>query len=50
MINEERVKELYEIAIYDNGKKKKSGQMGMYYRSDYISKEIFLMCGTLDIL
>lgn len=49
MINEERVKELYEIAIYDNGKKKKSGQMGMYYRSDYISKEMIksIFTGTL---
>ena len=40
MINEERVKELYQIAKYDTFEEKKNRQMGQYYRNDYISKEL----------
>lgn len=49
MINEERVKELYEIAAYDACSEEKNRQMGMYYRSDYISKEMMksVFTGTI---
>lgn len=40
MINEERVKELYQIAKYDTYEEKKNRQTGQYYREDYISKEL----------
>lgn len=40
MINEERVKELYEISLYDSKKAKKYSQTGRYYRSDYIGREM----------
>lgn len=40
MINEERVKELYQIAKYDTFEEKANRQMGQYYRGDYISKEM----------
>ena len=40
MINEERVKELYEISVYDSTKAKKYNATGKYYRSDYIGKEM----------
>ncbi|MBO5260291.1 MAG: hypothetical protein J6B26_07915 [Agathobacter sp.] len=40
MINEERVKELYQIAKYDTFEEKENRQMGHYYHNDYISKEL----------
>lgn len=40
MINEERVKQLYKIAIYEQTEEKEHHQTGLYYRSDYISKEV----------
>lgn len=40
MINEERVKELYHMAVYDGHKDKADSQMGQYYVWDYISKEL----------
>lgn len=40
MINEERVKELYEISVYDSTKARKYNPTGKYYRSDYIGKEM----------
>lgn len=40
MINEERVKQLYKIAIYEQNEEKEHRQTGLYYRSDYISKEV----------
>ena len=40
MVNEERVKQLYKIAIYEQTEEKHSRQTGLYYRSDYIGKEI----------
>ena len=49
MINEERVKELYQIAKYDTFEEKENRQMGQYYRNDYISKELLksLFSGTI---
>lgn len=40
MINEERVKELYQMALFDQKEEKQCRQMGEYYRNDYISKEL----------
>lgn len=40
MINEERVKQLCKIAIYEQKEEKEHRQAGLYYRSDYIGKEV----------
>lgn len=40
MVNEERVKKLYKIAVYEQSEEKKHRETGLYYRSDYIGKEI----------
>ena len=40
MVNEERVKQLYKIAIYEQSEEKKHRETGLYYRSDYIGKEV----------
>jgi hypothetical protein len=40
MVNEERVKQLYKIAIYEQNEEKEHRQTGLYYRSDYVGKEI----------
>ena len=40
MINEERVRELYQMAVYDETEDKKCHPMGEYYIWDYIGKEI----------
>lgn len=49
MINEERVKQLYKIAIYENKDEKRNRQIGQYYKSDYIGKELIksIFTGTL---
>ena len=39
MINEERVKKLCKIGIYEQNEEKTYRQAGQYYRSDYIGKE-----------
>lgn len=40
MVNEDRVKQLYKIAIYEKNEEKQHRQVGQYYRSDYIAKEV----------
>lgn len=40
MINEERVKELYQVAIYDQRDEDTQEQVKSYFKSDYIGKEI----------
>lgn len=40
MVNEDRVKQLYKIAIYEKNEEKQHRQAGQYYRSDYIAKEV----------
>ena len=40
MVNEDRVKKLYKIAVYEQKEEKEHRQTGLYYRSDYIGKEI----------
>lgn len=49
MINEERVKELYHAAIYEAKQKKDYEQVRLYYRGDYIGKELLksFFCGTI---
>lgn len=49
MINEERVRELFHIAKYDSTEEKKNRQMGQFYRSDYIWKELIksFICGSI---
>ena len=40
MVNEEHVKQLYKIAIYEQNEEKEHRQVGQFYRSDYIGKEV----------
>ena len=40
MVNEERVKHLYKIALYEQNEEKQNRPVGKYYKSDYIGKEI----------
>lgn len=41
MVNEDRVKQLYKIAIYEKNEEKRHRQAGQYYRIDYVVKEVF---------
>lgn len=49
MVNEDRVKQLYKLAIYEQNEEKLHRQAGQYYRSDYIAKEVMksIFTGTL---
>lgn len=49
MINEERVKQLYKIALYEQNDEKQNRQVGQYYKSDYVGKEMIksIFSGTL---
>lgn len=49
MINEERVKQLYKVAMYEQREEKLHRQIKKYYRSDYIGKEILksIFAGSL---
>ena len=40
MVNEDRVKQLYKIAIYEKNEEKEHREAGLYFRSDYIGKEV----------
>ena len=40
MVNEDRVKQLYKIAIYEQNEEKEHREAGLYFRSDYIGKEV----------
>ena len=40
MINEDRVKRIYKIALYEEKEEKENRQVKQYYKSDYIGKEI----------
>ena len=52
MLNEERVKQLYKVALYEKREEKVHKQIGKYYRGDYIGKEILksIFTGTLAYL
>ena len=49
MLNRERVKQLYKVALYEQKEEKLHKQIGKYYRSDYIGKEILksIFTGTV---
>ena len=49
MINEERVKQLYKIALYEQNEEKMNRQTGQYYKSDFVGKELIksILTGTL---
>lgn len=40
MVNEDRVKQLYKVALYDETEEKEHRQAGQYYRYEYIAKEV----------
>lgn len=40
MINEERVKELYKVALYDSTDQKTHQQVSQYFKRDYVGKEL----------
>jgi hypothetical protein len=40
MINEERVTEMYHMAVYDQKENRQARQMNSFYRRDYIGKEL----------
>lgn len=52
MINEERVRQLYKVALCEQREEKVHRQTGRYYRSDYIGKEILksIFTGTMAYL
>lgn len=49
MIHEERVKELFQIALYDEHEDRRAAKAGKYYRKDYVAKEMIksFFAGTL---
>ena len=52
MINEDRVKELYRMAVYDAYEDEKCQQTGKYYISDYVGKEMIksFFTGTIAFI
>ena len=40
MVNEDRVKQLYELAIYEKNEEKLNREAGLYYQMDYVAKEV----------
>jgi uncharacterized membrane protein YesL len=60
MVNVERVKEFYQMAVYDKREEARYRQMGEYYKSDYVGKELvksaftgtfaFLLIGVLFLM
>ena len=40
MVNEERVKEFFKMAVFDKHDEARYRQMGEYYKSDYVGKEL----------
>ena len=49
MINEERVKQLYKIALYEQNEEKTNRKVGQYYKSDYVGRQMIgsILTGTL---
>lgn len=52
MINEERVKQLYKIALYEQNDENRNREIGRFYKSDYIGKELIksIFTGTFAFL
>ena len=40
MVNEDRVKEFFQMAVFDQREEARYRQMGEYYKSDYVGKEL----------
>ena len=40
MVNEERIKQLYKIASYEQNEEKTNRKVGQYYKSDYIGRQM----------
>lgn len=49
MVNEERVKQLYKIASYEQTEGKRNRKVGHYYKSDYVGRQMIgsIFTGTL---
>lgn len=49
MVNEERVKQLYKIALYEQTEEKRNRKVGQYYKSDYTGRQMVasIFTGTL---
>ena len=49
MVNEERIKQFYKIATYEQNEEKKNRKIGQYYKSDYISRQMVgsIFTGTI---
>lgn len=49
MLNESRIKLMTKMASYENNEGKKSMSIGLYFRSDYIGKEVIksIIYGTI---
>lgn len=52
MINEEKVKQLYKVALHEQEAEKYRRKIGRYYREDYIAKEMLksIFTGTMAYL
>ena len=52
MINEEKVKQLYRVALHEQEEEKSHRQIVRYYRNDYIGKEMLksIFTGTMAYL
>ena len=52
MVNQDRIKQLYKIAVYEQTEEKEHRQAGVYYRSDYVGKEVVksIFSGTFAYL
>lgn len=52
MVNEDRVKEFFQMAVFDQQEEPRYRQMGEYYKSDYIGKELIksFFTGTFAFL
>ena len=48
MVNQDRIKQLYKLAVYEKNEEKEHREVGQYYRSDYIAKEVIksIVTGT----
>ena len=49
MVNEERIKQFYKIATYEQNEEKKNRKIGQYYKSDYVSRQMIgsIFTGTI---
>lgn len=52
MVNEERIKQLYKIASYEQNEEKKNRKVGQYYKTDYVGRQMIgsIFTGTLAFM